>query len=355
MNTNTVHINAGNGYDVVIGNGLLEKCGEYLAAVLKSRSAAIITDSNVQPLYLEKVKKSLQDSGFSVCSFCFDAGEPSKNMTTLSQILEFMAENHLTRQDCVIALGGGVTGDMTGFAAGCYLRGIKFVQIPTTLLAAVDSSVGGKTAVDLAAGKNLAGLFIQPEIVLFDIDTLQTLTPHFFADGMAEAVKTAILSSDEMLSLFEEGKAAENIQAIITGCVKYKGYVVEQDEFESGMRQLLNLGHTVGHAVEKCSGYTVTHGHAVAIGTAIICRAAAKMGFCDMDTAQRVENVLESCNLPTVTQYDAHELAQAALVDKKRRGENITLVLPRSTGECVLHKINISQLEEFIAAGLERL
>lgn len=355
MNTSVVHINAGNGYDVVIGRKLLDECGEYLADVLSSRNAAIITDSNVMPLYLERVMNSLKRSGFSVCSFCFDAGEPSKNMVTLSQILEFLAENHMTRKDCVIALGGGVTGDMAGFAAGCYMRGIRFVQIPTTLLAAVDSSVGGKTAVDLTAGKNLAGLFIQPDIVLMDLDTLKSLTPHFLADGMAEAIKTAILSSGEMLSLFEEGKTADNLQEIITGCVRYKGYVVEEDEFESGMRQLLNLGHTVGHAVEKCSGYSITHGHAVAIGTAIICRAAAKNGFCDIQLAKRVESILSGCGLPTETAYDAGQLAQAALVDKKRKGDSITLVLPRTVGDCVLYDMHISQLEGFIAAGLERM
>jgi len=354
MENSIVHINAGKGYDVTVGYGILDNCGKILSDAVNSRRAAVVTDSNVGPLYLNRVVNSLEKNGFSVCSFSFEAGETSKNMTTLAQILEFFAEQQLTRQDFVIALGGGVVGDMTGFAAGCYLRGIKFVQMPTSLLAAVDSSVGGKTAVDLLAGKNLAGLFIQPEAVLLDIECLDTLTPHFFADGMAEAIKTAILCSEDMFALFENGDVKENIQSIITECIKYKGHVVEVDEFESGLRQLLNLGHTVGHAVEKCSGYSLSHGHAVAVGTAIICRAAERLSQCEKGLAERVESILIKCGLPVETEYSAEQLAGAALVDKKRRGDYITLVIPKSVGECVLHKAKISELENIIAAGLER-
>lgn len=354
MKTEVIRINVGDGYDVTVGSNILDSCGQYVSELLDSRKTAIITDSNVAPLYLSRVCDSLEKSGFSVSAYTFEAGETSKNMRTLSDILEFLAESQLTRQDCVIALGGGVVGDMTGFAAGCYLRGIKFIQIPTTLLAAVDSSVGGKTAVDLNAGKNLAGLFIQPEAVLYDIDTLKTLTPHFFADGMAEAVKTAILCGDNMLKLFERNEINNNLYEIITGCIKYKGNVVEIDERESGVRQLLNLGHTAGHAVEKCSGFTITHGHAVAVGTAIICRAAARLGFCNAAFAEGVEAVLDNCELPTTTKYNAKQLTEAALVDKKRRGEYITLVLPRAAGDCILHRISVTELEKYFSAGLER-
>ncbi len=343
----TVRVNVGEGYDVIIENGLLENCGEVLSGILGRCRIAVITDSNVAPLYLRRVTESLEKADFKVSSFIFPAGEGSKNIGTLSDILEFLAENELTRSDCIVALGGGVTGDMAGFAAGVFLRGIRYVQMPTTLLAAVDSSVGGKTAVDLRAGKNLAGVFIQPQAVLCDVDCLSTLTPEIFADGMAEAIKTAVLDGG-----FWDGFDELEISELITRCVKYKGRIVEADEKETGERKLLNLGHTAAHAVELLSNFEITHGHAVAIGLAIMARACASMGKCSKDVADSIVKTLEKSNLPTVSPYSAAELAKASINDKKRSGDKISIVTVNAIGDCAFEKIDISDLEDVYSKGM---
>ena len=251
------------------------------------------------------------------------------------------------------ALGGGVTGDMAGFAAAVYLRGIRYVQLPTTLLAAVDSSVGGKTAVDLAAGKNLAGAFCQPAAVLCDTDCLKTLPPDVFADGAAEAVKTGVLADPSLFTLFEDGTLTADPGAVIARCVQYKAGVVERDEKEQGERKLLNLGHTVGHAIEKCSGYTIPHGHAVAAGLAVIARAAERLGWTEGPIAERIAVCLAKNGLPTGTDFPAETLAEAALSDKKRAGGDITLVVPRAIGRCELKTLPVAELLPVIRAGLE--
>ena len=317
-------------YDVRIGSGLLGRCGDYLAALLGQRRIAVLADDTVASLYLDTVTAALEDAGFAVCSHIFPSGEGRKNLSTLTELLEFLASEHLTRTDCVAALGGGVTGDMAGFAAAVYLRGIRYVQLPTTLLAAVDSSVGGKTAVDLTAGKNLAGAFCQPAAVICDTDCLKTLPPDVFADGAAEAVKTGVLSDEALFALFEE-----------------------RDEKEQGERKLLNLGHTVGHAIEKCSGYVIPHGHAVAAGLAVIARAAEALGWTEESLAARITACLSKNGLPTGTDYSAEALAEAALSDKKRAGGDITLVVPRKIGHCELRKVPVADLLPIIRAGLE--
>ena len=236
-------------------------------------------------------------------------------------------------------------------AAAVYLRGIRCVQLPTTLLSAVDSSVGGKTAVDLSAGKNLAGAFFQPAAVLCDTDCLSTLPPEILADGAAEAIKTGVLCDESLFSLFESGSL--NLPEIITRCVSYKAGVVERDPTEQGERKLLNLGHTVGHAIERCSGFAIPHGHAVAAGLAIMARAAETRGWTDGPLAERITACLAQNKLPTGTDYSAEALAQAALSDKKRAGDTITVVVPRQIGVCELRKLPVSQLQSLIAAGLE--
>ncbi len=258
---------------------------------------------------LKRFARACATPGFAVCSYVFPAGEEHKNFTTLSAILEFLAESQLTRTDCVAALGGGVTGDMAGFAAASYLRGIRYVQLPTTLLSAVDSSVGGKTAIDLAAGKNLAGAFLQPAAVLCDTDCLRSLPAAVFADGAAEAIKTGVLSGETLFSLFEDGTLTDAPAEIIARCIRYKAGVVERDEKERGERRKLNLGHTVGHAIEKCSGYAIPHGHAVAVGLAVMARASERLGWAEPGVSARIAACLEKNGLPTGTDYPAEALA----------------------------------------------
>jgi len=353
MEHRVIPVRVREGYNVVIGSGLLEESGSLLRAALGDCRLALVTDSNVAGLYLERVLASLRAAGYCVNAFVFAAGEQNKNMQTLADVLEFFAGERLTRTDCVLALGGGVTGDMAGFAAGCYLRGIRYVQLPTTLLSAVDSSVGGKTAVDLAPGKNLAGLFHQPSLVLCDTNCLAALPQSEFANGAAEAIKTGILEGEALFSLLESGSAREHIDEIIARCVCFKARVVEQDETETGLRKLLNLGHTAGHAIEQCSGYTIPHGHAVAIGLAIIARAAEALGWTDENIAARIEATLVRNGLPTTTEFSAEALANAALSDKKRAGGQMTLVVPRGIGDCTLMDIPLEQLERVFRAGME--
>lgn len=349
----SIQVNTTPAYGVTIAPGLLAGCGSRLRVLMPPCHMAVITDSTVAPLYLDTVRQSLSRAGFTVSPYVFPSGEESKNFSTLASILEFLAEHRLTRTDCVIALGGGVTGDMAGFAAAVYLRGIRYVQLPTTLLSAVDSSVGGKTAIDLAAGKNLAGAFLQPAAVLCDTDCLASLPRDVFADGAAEAIKTGVLCDESLFSLFEDGTLAAEPAEIIARCVEYKAGVVERDEKEQGERKLLNLGHTVGHAIEKCSGYTVPHGHAVAAGLAVIARAAEALGWAEEPIASRIAACLSQNGLPTGADFPPEALAEAASADKKRAGGDITLVVPRRIGLCELKKIPVPELLNVIRAGLE--
>lgn len=346
-----IQVNTKPSYEVLIGPGVLSESGAYLKGLFPDSRLAVITDSTVAPLYLETARESLTAAGYTVSTHVFPAGEASKNFVTLSGILEFLASAPLTRTDCLIALGGGVAGDMAGFAAACYLRGIRYVQMPTTLLSAVDSSVGGKTAIDLKAGKNLAGAFLQPSAVLCDTDCLRSLPPEVFADGAAEAVKTGVLCDESLFALFEDGSLTVNPAEVIARCVAYKAGVVERDEREQGERKLLNLGHTIGHAIEKCSGYRIPHGHAVAAGLAIMARSAERQGMTEEPVADRICACLKAQNLPVVTEYPPDMLAEAAGADKKRSGDEITIIVPRKIGRCALEKIPVSGLLFTIRAG----
>ena len=348
--TRCVTIKTGKQYNVHIGNGLLDKAGELVKSIMPNSRMAIITDSNVAPLYAEKLQNSLNGVGIGSSVYVFPAGEKSKRLSTVEDILEWMAREGFSRSDAVVALGGGVTGDMAGFAAAIYLRGIKYVQIPTTLLAAVDSSVGGKTGVDLRSGKNLAGAFKQPELVLCDTDTLKTLHPHEIADGMAEVIKYGVLFSEQLFFKLENNDV-QDMTDIIAQCVALKGHIVEIDETEQNERKLLNFGHTLGHAIEKCSDFTISHGHAVAIGMALIVRAGEQMGITDADTADRLKKCLIRHNLPVDCEYESGALAAAAMSDKKRAGDSITLVLAKCIGECVLNKVPLDRLKEYARLG----
>ncbi|GAB6181988.1 3-dehydroquinate synthase [Desulfotomaculum defluvii] len=347
-----VTVNASRSYDIIIGHGILPMTGQEICKRVTACTAAIVTDNIVDSLYSDAVCKSLQETGFSICKFVFKHGESSKNLTTFGQILEFLAQNQLTKSDIVVALGGGVTGDIAGFAASVYLRGIKLIQIPTTFLAAIDSSVGGKTAIDLAVGKNLAGTFYQPSLVLCDPDSFSTLPKNVFADGIAEAIKYGVLSAPQLFDKLAQGNPHLDLASIIEQCVTIKRDLVMRDEYDNGDRQLLNFGHTIGHAIEHCSGYTITHGHAVAIGMVTISQAAWQLGLSDLDCSKPIKASLLANNLPVSSPFTAKQLSEAALLDKKRRQDSITLVIPRKIGQCILHQIPISSLYNFINQGI---
>lgn len=340
-------------YEVLIGSGLLQKAGEEVKKVISPCKAAIVTDSTVVHLYEETVRKSLTEAGFSVCTFVFPAGEASKNMHTLSHLLEFLAKEEMTRTDLIVALGGGVTGDLAGFGAAVYLRGIPFVQIPTTFLAAIDSSVGGKTAVDLEAGKNLAGAFYQPKLVLCDTDVLQTLPEVVFADGIAEALKYGVLGDAALFEKIAGGDFRQDLEEIIETCVSMKRDVVEEDEFDTGKRQLLNLGHTFGHAIEQKSHFQMTHGHAVAIGMHLIAKAAEAKGIAEKGIASVIAKALEQNQLPKETTFSPAEVAEGTLRDKKRRGGTISFVFPKKIGDCEIVKIPVEEVETLARTAME--
>lgn len=347
-----VEVRASRNYEVHIGQNLLKTAGQAIGKVQKPGKAAVITDSNVAPLYLKKVEDSLRSAGFGPCSFVFPGGESSKSGETYLEILNFLAENRLTRQDTVVALGGGVVGDLSGFAAATYLRGVGFVQLPTTLLAAVDSSVGGKTAIDLPAGKNLAGAFYQPALVLCDLDALCTLPEDIFRQGCAEVIKYGVLFDEALFQTLSEQGLSFDRETVIARCVEAKRDIVAADEFDTGSRQLLNLGHTVGHGIERASGYAVSHGEAVAAGMAIATRAAAKMGLCAPDCAQAVAEILQKFHLPTKTDFSPEALLDGMLSDKKRMGDTINLILPEKIGRCRICKTSVAALPAFLEAGL---
>ena len=347
----TILVDASKKYDVIIGGGLLDKVGELCKEKIGICKGVVITDSTVDKLYSDRLISSLVAVGYEVEKFVFEAGEASKNSKTLIDILEFLASTELTRADCIFALGGGVVGDISGFAAAVYLRGIRFVQIPTTLLAAVDSSVGGKTGIDLEAGKNLAGAFHQPSLVICDYSLLDTLEPKVFSDGCAEVIKYGVINDKPLFEILK-GDIHKNIEKIIASCVQNKSNIVKADEFDTGMRQLLNLGHTIGHAIERLSDFAISHGSAVAIGMVIVMKASIAFGYCDKSELDELIFVLNNADLPTECEYSAKELAKVALSDKKRQRDTITLVVPFGIGDTRLLSIPVSKLEEFIAKGL---
>ena len=347
----TVHIDASRSYDVRIGRGLLDDCGRQIAERVRCASAAVVADDTVYALYGERVCASLEAAGVRTVCYVFPHGEKSKNLLEYAKILNFLAENRVTRADALIALGGGVTGDLGGFAAATYLRRIPFVQLPTTLLAAVDSSVGGKTAVDLPAGKNLAGAFYQPELVLCDLDTLNSLPREIFLDGCAEVIKYAVLGSRELFALLADIPSGKGLEEVTARCVEMKRDFVQSDELDRGARQMLNLGHTFGHAVEASSRFTLSHGKSVAIGMAMILRAACSRGLCSAETRDAVIALLQRYGLPTECPYPADMLLGALSADKKIFGTRLNLVVPTDIGACRLLPVGVDELSGWLRDG----
>lgn len=349
MRTVTVRT-AATEYNILIGRGLLASAGAEIAKRIRPCRAAVITDTTVKRLYAEGVEDSLRAAGFAPIRYAFPAGEASKRIGTLSDVLEFLAEQEITRQDIIVALGGGVVGDLAGFAAAVYQRGIRFIQIPTTFLAAVDSSVGGKTAIDLCAGKNMAGAFYQPHLVLCDVDTLESLPPAVFADGTAETLKYGVIGDAALFARVAQGDFRADLEEIIETCVKMKRDIVQEDEFDTGVRQLLNLGHTLGHAIEKQSGFSLSHGHAVAIGLHLIAKAAEQRGMAAAGLAETIRRALVQNGLPTEAPYGAAEIAAGVLMDKKRRGGEISFVFPCGIGQCEIVKIPVGEVRALVEA-----
>ncbi len=340
-------------YSVYMGAGIISEAGERIRAIApKAEKIAIVTDDNVDSLHAGKLEASLRNAGFETVKYILPHGEESKNGLNYLAILSFLAEKGLSRSDVLVALGGGMVGDIAAFAAATYLRGIKYFQLPTTLLAMVDSSVGGKTAIDLPAGKNLAGAFCQPEAVICDTATLDTLPENVLREGCAEVLKYGILGDRELFEhMAKKGLGFDREEVIFRSVAMKRDYVCA-DEFDTGVRRKLNLGHTFGHAVEKLSGFALSHGESVAIGTAVVARAAAKTGYCAQGCAHEIEAALKALGLPTESGLSIDEAMPVMLSDKKRTGSLVNIIIPRDIGRCEIVPMDAGTLKEFMSKGL---
>lgn len=341
----TVSVQTAIPYSFTIGRDLIASLPALLDRY-KGRALTLISDSIVAPLHMKCVRSILETAGFTVHTFVFTAGEDHKTVATLDALLNFLYEKEMTRADLLVSLGGGLVGDVTGLAAALYCRGTDFIQLPTSLLAMVDASVGGKTAVNLQGAKNQIGVFHQPSAVLCDTAFLETLPRNRFAEGMAEVIKYAFIDDK---SLLDRLMPITDLEGVIADCVAIKAKIVAEDEHEYGIRKLLNFGHTFGHAVECVSEHRVSHGDAVAIG---MCRAydvARQAGICQEDFGEKLRTVLAYYELPTETALPYDQLLHAMRHDKKRSRQNISLVLPTKLGECTCHSLPIEELEKFFA------
>lgn len=340
---NEIRVSCQRAYSVLIGRGALGGLASLVKDHAKADKYCIISDDNVAPLYADRVGEQLALTGAEVYRYVFPHGEGNKTLDTVGGILEYLATAHFTRSDCLVALGGGIVGDVCGFAASVYMRGIRFIQIPTTLLAAVDSSVGGKTGVNLGGLKNQVGAFWQPSLVVCDPETFATLPADEYRNGMAEVIKYAAICDPRMVDIL-----SGEVSDIIARCVSIKSDIVSRDEHDHGERMLLNYGHTFGHAVEFVSEERIPHGMAVAIGMMTACRAAEMLGIAERGTADATARVLSEHGLPLCVEgYSADELYSAMLNDKKRAGGEVTLVLPERFGKCVLKKVKLEYVRDF--------
>lgn len=353
-----VTIDTAHPYEVLIDRGLLDRVGEKVLAIKKSGHIQIVSDSNVAPLYAERVITSLEKAGFSTDLNIVEAGEGAKTIAVWQWLLEDWAQKEVHRDALICALGGGVIGDLSGFAAASYQRGTSFFQIPTTFLAAIDSSVGGKTAVNLNTGKNLVGAFHQPLLVLCDPDSFLTLDKDTFEEGVAEALKYGILADHELFNCLAQEKIqaeSPNLDRVIENCVRLKNIFVSEDTFDKGMRQQLNFGHTPAHAIEVLSDYVCSHGEAVAIGLATMARAGEAIGFSDEGTADKIERALKTYDFPLASPYGPQAMAEISRRDKKAGQDGITVVLPRRIGQAELVPQNFEQLQTLYELGKEPL
>ena len=344
----SIDVKTGRSYKIHIERGIISDVGRYVREISRAVRAVVISDSNVAPLYAQTVMDSLEANGFESSLFTFPAGETSKRLSTIEAMYDFLCDKGMTRTDIIVALGGGVTGDMAGFAAASFLRGIDFVQIPTSLLSQVDSSVGGKTGVDLSYGKNLVGAFWQPSVVLIDPDTLETLPEKFFRDGMGEVIKYGCIRSASLFEKLEKQNARDIIDEIIYECVSIKRDVVENDERDTGERAILNFGHTFGHAIEKLGNYSaITHGEAVAAGAAMLTKITESKGLTKAGTSQRLCSLLEKYSMPLKADYPVADIVAATRGDKKSSGRSLSFVFLDEIGSCYIKKLPISELAQF--------
>jgi len=349
-----IHVDLGpKSYDIEVERGSWPRMGARIRSLSKADKVAVITDSTVDGLYGAQLEQQLMAQGFEVRRMVFPAGEDHKNLETFGRLVRSCADFGMTRKDLVITLGGGVPGDMGGYVAASFLRGVDFIQLPTTLLSQIDSSVGGKVAVDLPEGKNLVGSFYQPKAVLMDPDLLDTLDPRYVHDGLAEVIKCASFGDPELFGKLEAYKddrdMLDHVTEIIAHCCRLKVKVVEEDERDTGARMVLNFGHTIGHAVERFYQYEkYTHGEGVAIGMVRLTRNTERLGLTKPGTAARIQKLLEKYHIPTEDAIPDEAVLSGITMDKKKRGNEITLVIVPEIGKSLLKKVLVAELGPYV-------
>lgn len=342
-----INVKTQNPYYVVVENGAINKVGEVISTMFKpSTRVMLISETNVFPIYGEKVLYSIKKAGFEAYSFVFEAGEKHKTMDTVMQMYKAMGDAGFTRTDLVVTLGGGVTGDMGGFAAATFLRGIDFIQVPTSLLSMVDASVGGKTGIDMPFGKNLVGAFHQPRAVITDPEVLSTLPREYFIDGLGEVVKYGCIWDEKLFEDLENGTALDNLEDTICKCIDCKRQLVEEDANDKGRRIILNFGHTLGHALEKLNSFSgLSHGRAVAIGMLMLTKITEALKMTEQGTSDRLEKLLKKMELPTdAPEYTIDEIIDATALDKKSTGKKLNLVIIPKIGETSVYKTDRNYL-----------
>ena len=337
-------------YDIFINRGIFEEIGKYIFKVYKKKKIVVVTDTNVDKLYGDKLLKTLKESGYTPAKVVFDAGEENKNFETLTEVYEKIIDSGIKRGDLLIAFGGGVVGDLAGFAASTIYRGIDFIQIPTTLLAQVDSSVGGKVAVDTSRGKNLVGSFYQPKMVVIDPDLLQTLDEREVRSGMAEVIKYGAIYDNEFFDYLlgkEDLKTSmADIEKIIKKCCEIKAKIVEEDELDLGLRMILNFGHTLGHAIEKYYNYgKYTHGEAISIGMYGITKLGEQLGITKKGESEKIKEILIRYNLPTEDEVEIKDLIEIMKTDKKNISGILNFIFLKEIGEVEIVKIKEEELD----------
>lgn len=349
----TLQVNLKNkDYPVYIKRGIIKELGKSLRRLSSAKRVAIITDKNLSRIYGAHVLNVLNSAGFETDVIAIEPGEKSKTLATLADVFEGLVKSRITRRDIIIALGGGVVGDLGGFAASSFLRGMPYVQVPTSLIAQVDSSIGGKVAVDLPQGKNLVGSFYHPEAVFIDPDFLDTLDAREFSNGMAEVIKYGCIKDRQLfeeLTGFDKNELLNNIETIIFKCLSIKKKFVEEDETDQGARMMLNFGHTLGHAIEKYYHYVkYSHGEAVAVGMYRVTKNSEDMGLTEPGTSQRLKEVLSKYGLPyEMPAGNAAEIVEVIAMDKKNKGDSIDIVLLNSIGDGFIKNINKDEIPRF--------
>ncbi len=327
-----------NGYDIIVERGILETAGKHLNL---ERRVLVVTDSGVPEIYSQTLAKQCKKPVI----YTVKSGEDSKSIEMFEALIHVMLENGFSRKDCVVAVGGGVVGDLAGFVSSAYMRGVDFYNIPTTLLSQIDSSIGGKTAINFGGIKNIVGAFYQPKKVLIDPELLKTLPQRQISNGLAEAIKVALTSDEVLFDIFENKSTEENIDEIIIRSLNIKKSVVEQDEKESGIRKILNFGHTIGHAIESSSNMSeLYHGECVAIGL---------IPMCGEKIRPRVINVLKKCNLYNLKDFDWNKISEAALHDKKADGNSVDVITVNEIGKCEIRTMEFSQVLDMAANCLK--